>query len=147
MCRSWYYMVTPTREHLVKRAQNNQVGEMTQSTDVNQPPSASFCQWCPGTECITALLFTAKHTACRQRCSSRPSPQVGLSTAQQADYNPQSSGLQPGCTTASPGQLLKDTGPAYPRLNVGPLGAQRLPGNTDAGGRKGLLLASLGKSR
>lgn len=72
-----------------EEAQNNQVGEMTQSADVSQPPSASFCQWCPGTRVHhSPLLFTAKHTACRQRCSSRPSPQVGLSTAQQVDYNP-----------------------------------------------------------
>lgn len=71
-----------------EEAQNNQVDEMTPSTDVSQPLSASFCQWCPGTRVHQSPLFTAKHTACRQRCRSRPSPQVGLSTAQQADYNP-----------------------------------------------------------
>lgn len=41
------------------------------------------------------------------------------------------------------GSFSKTPGPAYPGLNVGPLGAQRIPGDTDAGGRQGLLLASL----
>lgn len=41
------------------------------------------------------------------------------------------------------GSFSKTPGPIYPGLNVGPLGAQRIPGDTDAGGRQGLLLASL----
>ena len=46
-----------------EEAQNNQVDEMTPSTDVSQPLSASFCQWCPGTRVHQSPLFTAKHHA------------------------------------------------------------------------------------
>lgn len=53
-----------------EEAQNNQAGEMTQSTDVSQPPSAASASGALEPEHHSPLLFTAKHTACRQRCSS-----------------------------------------------------------------------------
>ena len=106
-----------------EEAQNNQVDEMTPSTDVSQPLSASFLE----PECIRApcsqqsTLHACKGAALDlylRWASALPSRQTTIL---------QPSGLQPGCTTASPGQLLKDAWPCLPQAKRGALGSTEAP--------------------